>query len=155
MLNLPYIFPTNLITADVLRLIVYENTVSFGCTRFFLEKRVIYHEMKKSLVKAKKQPYLRNICYTIKNMAIIEMIPPEYWRQMWKELNSIDWKSLDQEEEEKRLKVEQQEKERRAKAYDRAIKKKRSLTEEQKKRKRERDQRNYRKRHSEVKRVRL
>lgn len=34
-------------------------------------------------------------------MAILDMIPPEYWRQLRKELNAIDWAKLDREEEQR------------------------------------------------------
>ena len=31
-------------------------------------------------------------------MAILEMIPPEYWRQLRDELNAIDWRQLDRQQ---------------------------------------------------------
>ena len=57
------------------------------------------------------------VCFLI--MAILEMIPAEYWRQLRQELNALDWVAIDAEEEAerqaKRAKLE--------KAYNEAIRK--------------------------------
>lgn len=55
-------------------------------------------------------------------MAILDMIPPEYWRQLRKELNTLDWAAINSTEEAARQQAEQ---ERRAKAYDEAIRRRR------------------------------
>ncbi len=52
-------------------------------------------------------------------MAILEMIPREYWRQLYKELKSV-WGKLESE----RIDQEKKEHERRSVEYDEAIKKK-------------------------------
>ena len=52
-------------------------------------------------------------------MAILEMIPAEYWRQLRQELNALDWVAIDAEEEAKiRAKKAKLEK-----AYNEAIRK--------------------------------
>ena len=57
-------------------------------------------------------------------MAILDMIPPEYWRQLRKELNALDWEAINSTEEAARQQAEQAEQERRAKAYSEAVKRK-------------------------------
>lgn len=52
-------------------------------------------------------------------MAILEMIPREYWRQLYKELQSI-WEKLETD----RMNQERTERERRSAEYNEAIKKK-------------------------------
>ena len=52
-------------------------------------------------------------------MAILEMIPREYWRQLYKELRSI-WEKLETD----RMNQEKAERERRSAEYDEAIKQK-------------------------------
>lgn len=59
-------------------------------------------------------------------MAILEMIPPEYWRQLRRELNALDWDNINSAEEAARQQARQAEQERRAAAFDKAIRKKRS-----------------------------
>lgn len=54
-------------------------------------------------------------------MAILDMIPPDYWRQLRKELNALDWAAINSAEDAARQQAEQ---ERRAKAYDEAVKRK-------------------------------
>ena len=54
-------------------------------------------------------------------MALIEMIPREYWRQMRKELNALNWVAIDAEEREQR----QQDREHITQAYNEAIKRRR------------------------------
>lgn len=85
-------------------------------------------------------------------MALIDMIPPEYWRQMRKELNSLDWQAIDSAEAAARQLAECMEHERLVEAYER---KRRQLTEEQKERKRQYNKAHYRKLHPEVKRRRF
>lgn len=58
-------------------------------------------------------------------MAILEMIPAEYWRQLRNELNALDWDVIESLEAAKIQQAEQAERERRAKAYDEAIRRKR------------------------------
>lgn len=70
-------------------------------------------------------------------MAILDMIPPEWWRQLRKELNSLDWAAINSAEDAARQQAEQAEQERRAKAYDEAIRHKKRLQF------RERNHRNY------------
>ena len=62
-------------------------------------------------------------------MAILEMIPAEYWRQLRSELNALDWDEIERVEA---ATIRQAERERREKAYNEAIRRKR--LEEQKKR---------------------
>lgn len=69
-------------------------------------------------------------------MAILDIIPPEYWRQLRKELNALDWEAINSTEEAARQQAEQVEQERRAKAYDEAVKRRRRQDS------RERDRRN-------------
>ena len=52
-------------------------------------------------------------------MAILEMIPAEYWRQLRQELNALDWVAIDAEEEAKR----QAKRAKLEKAYNEAIRK--------------------------------
>lgn len=59
-------------------------------------------------------------------MAILDMIPPEYWRQLRKELNALDWEAINSTEEAARQQSEQVERERREREFDAAIRKKRS-----------------------------
>lgn len=59
-------------------------------------------------------------------MAILDMIPPEYWRQLRKELNALDWDKINSTEEAARQQSEQVERERIARDFDAAIRKKRS-----------------------------
>lgn len=59
------------------------------------------------------------------DMAILDMIPTEYWRQLRKELNALDWEAINSTEEAARQQAEQAEQERRAKAYDEAVKRRR------------------------------
>lgn len=58
-------------------------------------------------------------------MALLDMIPPEYWRQLRKELNALDWAAIKSTEDAARQQAEQAEQERRAKAYDEAIRRRR------------------------------
>ena len=66
-------------------------------------------------------------------MAILDMIPPEWWRQLREELNALDWAAINSAEDAR----QQAEQERRAKAYDEAIRHKKRLQF------RERNRRNY------------
>lgn len=54
-------------------------------------------------------------------MAIIDMIPPEYWRQLRQELNALDWDRIDSEAEAARQQAEQAERERLEQEYDEAV----------------------------------
>lgn len=66
-------------------------------------------------------------------MALIEMIPKEYWRQIRQELNALDWVTIDAEERAKR----EGEKEKVNKAYKEAIERRSKAI------RRERNRRNY------------
>ena len=57
-------------------------------------------------------------------MGLLDMIPPEYWRQLRKELNALDWAAIQSTEDAARQQAEQAERERREKAYDEAIRRK-------------------------------
>lgn len=57
-------------------------------------------------------------------MAILDMIPPEYWRQLRRELNALDWDNIDSAEEAARQQARQEEQKRRAAAFDEAIRRK-------------------------------
>lgn len=81
-------------------------------------------------------------------MAILEMIPPEYWRQLRKELNALDWDSINSTEEAARQQARQAEQERRAAAFDEAIRRKQSeydTTPERREKNREASRRHYQK----------
>lgn len=59
-------------------------------------------------------------------MALLDMIPPEYWRQLRKELNALGWAAINSVEDAARQQAEQAEQERRARAYDDAIRRKKA-----------------------------
>lgn len=66
-------------------------------------------------------------------MAILDMIPAEYWRQLRSELNALDWDEIESVEAATIRQAEQAERERREKAYNEAIRRKR-LAEQKKRR---------------------
>ena len=57
-------------------------------------------------------------------MPLLDMIPPEYWRQLRRELNALDWTAIKSTEDAARQQAEQTERERRAKAYNEAVRRK-------------------------------
>lgn len=57
-------------------------------------------------------------------MAILEMIPPEYWKQLRNELNALDWQAIGNAEDAARQQAEQAERKRREAEYDAAIRRK-------------------------------
>ena len=66
-------------------------------------------------------------------MAILDMIPAEYWRQLRSELNALDWDEIEIVEAATIRQAEQAERERREKVYNEAIRRKR-LAEQKKRR---------------------
>lgn len=81
-------------------------------------------------------------------MAILEMIPPEYWRQLRRELNALNWDSINSTEEAARQQARQAEQEHRAAAFDEAIRRKQreyNTTPERREKNREASRRHYQK----------
>ncbi len=56
---------------------------------------------------ARREPPSINAFDGVKVSGVLEMIPPEYWRRLRRELNALDWESIDAREAEARQKAEQ------------------------------------------------
>lgn len=57
--------------------------------------------------RAEREPPSINAFEGVKVSGVLEMIPPEYWRRLRRELNALDWESINAREAEARRQAEQ------------------------------------------------
>lgn len=57
--------------------------------------------------RAEREPPSVNALEGVKVSGVLEMIPPEYWRRLRRELNALDWESINAREAEARRQAEQ------------------------------------------------
>ena len=57
--------------------------------------------------RAEREPPSVNALEGVKVSGVLEMIPPEYWRRLRRELNALDWESINAREAEAKRQAEQ------------------------------------------------
>ena len=81
----------------------------FSLSLFSLKKQDFKKDMEQAKVqRAEREPPSINAFEGVKvSGGVLEMIPPEYWRRLRRELNALDWESINAREAEARRQAEQ------------------------------------------------